>query len=243
MQLVGANIVLRLIDGGRGDDDLTMNGVVSDLGGPAFAVPAPQLPGDYNLDHTVNAADYVLWRKNSGSGVAVVYGGADGNGDGKVGAEDYTVWRSHFGQTSGSGAGIGLGEEIAEANSVDGTSFVAASDTTFNQRVAVPLSNREPQKAQLTPPLLPEPRVDHSLKATVPRRAHAIAESFAANDSAMDLLLLTEPSRGLKENAAIDDFAPLAADNINSACANEVLDSAFADLCRLSVATRWSRLK
>lgn len=102
MQLVGANIVLRLIDGGRGDDDLTMNGVVSDLGGPAFAVPAPQLPGDYNLDHTVNAADYVLWRKNSGSGVAVVYGGADGNGDGKVGAEDYNVWRSHFGQTSGS---------------------------------------------------------------------------------------------------------------------------------------------
>lgn len=76
----------------------------------------PALPGDYNTDHTVNAADYVLWRKTSGTNVTPVFSGADGNGDGSIGAQDYTVWRSNFGQTGGSGtalAAAGTSEEIA----------------------------------------------------------------------------------------------------------------------------------
>ena len=61
------------------------------------------LPGDYNQDGTVNAADYSVWRNSlgqTGSGLA-----ADGNGDTRVDEEDYTVWKLHFGETFGSGAG------------------------------------------------------------------------------------------------------------------------------------------
>jgi hypothetical protein len=47
-------------------------------------------PGDYNRDGTVDAADYVVWRKNPG---------------GIFTQNDYNVWRAHFGQTAGSGMG------------------------------------------------------------------------------------------------------------------------------------------
>jgi hypothetical protein len=48
------------------------------------------LPGDYNQDGIINAADYVVWRKNSG----------DHGGD----PEGYDTWRAHFAQTAGSGS-------------------------------------------------------------------------------------------------------------------------------------------
>jgi hypothetical protein len=54
---------------------------------PDSPVPGP---GDYNGDGTVDAADYVVWRKTGDSPV------------------DYNTWRANFGQTAGSGTGIGL---------------------------------------------------------------------------------------------------------------------------------------
>jgi hypothetical protein len=44
-------------------------------------------PGDFNGDGTVDAADYVVWRKTNGS------------------QTNYTLWRSNFGKPPGSGAG------------------------------------------------------------------------------------------------------------------------------------------
>jgi hypothetical protein len=49
------------------------------------------IPGDYNGDGTVNAADYVLWRKTPGS-----YGDAGG----------YTTWRANYGKPPGAGASL-----------------------------------------------------------------------------------------------------------------------------------------
>ncbi len=70
---------------------------------------APVLPGDYNQNQTVDAADYVLWRKTLGTTGLPAYSGADGSGNGGIGQEDYGVWRANFGQTlpppvAGSGA-------------------------------------------------------------------------------------------------------------------------------------------
>ena len=46
-------------------------------------------PGDFNGDNTVDAADYVVWRKNNGP------------------STDYDLWRANYGQTiSGSGSSI-----------------------------------------------------------------------------------------------------------------------------------------
>jgi len=47
----------------------------------------PGLPGDFNQDGIVNAADYVVWRKTDGS------------------QPGYNNWRANFGRSSGSGTG------------------------------------------------------------------------------------------------------------------------------------------
>ncbi len=89
----------------------TTTGAVTDLGATAaqfldaiaFKPSASAgVPGDYNSNGVVDAADYVLWRDsvgqatlpNRGSGIT-----------GPVGPADYSFWRSHFANTSGSGAG------------------------------------------------------------------------------------------------------------------------------------------
>ena len=97
MEIVNGNIVLHLVDGGRGDDDIVKNGVIFDIGGPAISQPN-LLPGDYNLNSVVDTADYVLWRKTLSENVAP-FSGADGDGSGIVDQADYGVWRAHFGQT------------------------------------------------------------------------------------------------------------------------------------------------
>jgi PEP-CTERM motif len=54
------------------------------------------LPGDYNENGVVDAADYVVWRKTDGF------------------PQGYDVWRSHFGQTAGSGAAIRTNVAVPE---------------------------------------------------------------------------------------------------------------------------------
>ena len=65
------------------------------------------LAGDYNHDGTVDAADYLVWRKTLGTSVSSFGDGADGNRNGTVEEDDYLVWRTHFGQTAGGGSSAG----------------------------------------------------------------------------------------------------------------------------------------
>jgi hypothetical protein len=58
-------------------------------------------PGDYNNNGTVDAGDYVLWRKYQGS---THFLPNDPTG-GTIGAAQFTTWRTHFGQPPGSGSG------------------------------------------------------------------------------------------------------------------------------------------
>ena len=56
-----------------------------------FNEEATALPGDFNMDGSVDAADYVVWRKNN------------------LGMEQFNLWRANFGMTGGGGASSGLG--------------------------------------------------------------------------------------------------------------------------------------
>ncbi|MEX2306811.1 MAG: hypothetical protein WD738_04430 [Pirellulales bacterium] len=85
--------------------DLTLPGGTGDLfkyntGAPfigGFVVPA--LPGDYNRDGAVDAADYLVWRKTLGR-YLTRGDGADGDGDGIITNGDYNFWRARFGDNS-----------------------------------------------------------------------------------------------------------------------------------------------
>jgi hypothetical protein len=71
--------------------------------------------GDYNHDGSVNAADYLIWRKTNGSGLNLT---ADGNGNNVIDNVDYTYWRNRFGNTaSGSGSGLDFGT-VPEPSSI-----------------------------------------------------------------------------------------------------------------------------
>jgi hypothetical protein len=65
-------------------------GIVSYVTGPVG------IPGDFNNDGKVDAADYVVWRKTDGS------------------QSGYDTWRTNFGRTSGSGAGLGASTAVPE---------------------------------------------------------------------------------------------------------------------------------
>jgi hypothetical protein len=69
------------------------------------------MPGDYNADGRVDAADYVVWRKKLGSGTSL----SNGDDTPGVGYDDYARWRAHFGQTA---AGLGAASQIPEATSI-----------------------------------------------------------------------------------------------------------------------------
>jgi len=63
-------------------------------------------PGDFNDDGAVDAADYIVWRKNFNNPSEV---SLNGNGDNMNGVDDgdYTLWRTRFGTTdSGSGGAV-----------------------------------------------------------------------------------------------------------------------------------------
>jgi hypothetical protein len=62
------------------------------------------LVGDFNNDGTVNAADYVVWRKTSGlvgPGLA-----ADADGDNDVDGNDYSLWKANFGNSAPAASAI-----------------------------------------------------------------------------------------------------------------------------------------
>jgi hypothetical protein len=74
------------------------------------------LAGDYNHDDTVDAADYVLWRKTLNSTSLLA---ADESGNGVVDSADFGLWRENYGRSfSGGSSGIGTAQSVPEPAAV-----------------------------------------------------------------------------------------------------------------------------
>jgi hypothetical protein len=71
-----------------------------------FTLPVPSVSGDYNGNGVVDAADYVIWKKNLGLTGGATKAQGDGTGDGNVTSDDYDYWRTRFANTTG-GSGTG----------------------------------------------------------------------------------------------------------------------------------------
>ncbi len=86
-----------------------------------------QLPGDYNQDDVVDAADYVIWRKTFGSTSNLQ---ADADLSGVVDQADYDIWRGLFGTSlAGSAASMVPNEAVPEPSAT--TLVVLALLTVF----------------------------------------------------------------------------------------------------------------
>jgi len=85
-------------------------GSVSDTGGADVVLkgvssgPATSVPGDYNNNGVVDAADYVVWRKNQRT-TNVLPNDPFGP---LIGDSQFNLWRSNFGKVPGQGAGSSL---------------------------------------------------------------------------------------------------------------------------------------
>jgi len=70
-------------------------------------IAAPTLPGDYNGDHVVNAADYTVWRNNLGT-TNVLPNDPIG---GEIGTAQYERWKDNFGAGN---LGVGSASNVPE---------------------------------------------------------------------------------------------------------------------------------
>jgi hypothetical protein len=96
-------------------NDLTFD-VVYNPQSVVLEVVAAGLPGDYNDDGVVNAADYVVWRNQEGTDFELP--NRDPELEGDVGADDYDFWVDHFGNTTGGGAASTLSNTVPEPGSL-----------------------------------------------------------------------------------------------------------------------------
>jgi hypothetical protein len=77
--------------------------------GEVTLTAVPGSPGDFNNNGIVDAADYLIWRKNFGTQTS------------------YDTWRAHFGQTApGNGTGASANAAVPEPTTLVLLMFVAA---------------------------------------------------------------------------------------------------------------------
>jgi len=102
---------------GSGPDDIIPTGFefyFNKTGGAEFPLTVyidnvrfgTSVPGDYNGNDVVDAADYVLWRKMPGTIPANANFRSEVASPGTVDAADYTAWRARFGNNSAFGSGL-----------------------------------------------------------------------------------------------------------------------------------------
>jgi hypothetical protein len=77
-----------------------------------FVAAPGGVTGDYNNNGTVDAADYVVWRKNTGTNNSL----PNNSLPGPIGQEHYDQWRANFGKMAGGAAGVAAG--VPEPTSV-----------------------------------------------------------------------------------------------------------------------------
>ncbi len=135
-----------------------------------FQVTVPALPGDYNRNGSVDAADYVLWRRSLNSTVTQ-YSGADGDGTGVITSTDYGVWRSHFGNVPAGGSDLDLPAGAAETAPLALPSIAAGtSAASSTQKIQSSLQSSTSFSAMRLTALPPPPDANGTLhRATLSR--------------------------------------------------------------------------
>jgi hypothetical protein len=95
--------------------------VLGGTGNQTFELTSLTVPGDYNGNGIVDAADYVVWRKGLGTTYT---------------QNDYNVWRANFGRTAGSGSAAIATAAVPEPVTVVLLMFAAASWCLLRRRAA-----------------------------------------------------------------------------------------------------------
>jgi rhamnogalacturonan endolyase len=105
-----------------------MDGIVYD----ALRLEIDVLPGDYNGDGLVDAADYTVWRDNLGQPAGSLTNDIDG---GTIGQAQFATWKEYFGTSQASFGSLAAGA-VPEPSSM-GLALLALSAVCWARRRAV----------------------------------------------------------------------------------------------------------
>ena len=98
-------------------------------------VAIPELAGDFNSNGVVDAADYVMWRKNVGTNNALPNNLIGGT----IGMAQYNQWRANFGNSApgaGSSTGATANAAVPEPATLVMLMFAAAGVSPRRRRIA-----------------------------------------------------------------------------------------------------------
>ncbi len=196
----GTNL-LNLVNDQRGDPFARVVGGAIDVGAYELqTVASPGLLGDYNTNHSVDAGDYVLWRKTKGADVPQ-FSGADGNGNSKVDDADFDIWRGNFGAVSPASAAAAEAQSISlafdtqaetQATHLNESVLFDAfgeSELSSSGRFGAQSDHRQP-KREVPRPITQPQRDDALLAITAVRFApqhSAFAKSHSSDGSEPDM--------------------------------------------------------
>ena len=114
---------LFVVDMGGTRNDPSFGSDYPNAGKGQIFMLVPSVPGDYNNDGVVDAADYTVWRDHFGQSY-VLPNEVPAVTPGLVTAEDYNEWVARFGNSL-SGAGVGSSSAVPEPTAL-GLSWMAA---------------------------------------------------------------------------------------------------------------------
>jgi hypothetical protein len=167
------------------------------VGGPRIDIGAVEsqpnpLPGDYNFDGIVDAADYSVWRDTLGSTTdlrADSSGPTVGTPNGIVDQADYNFWKSHLGNTLLSGAGASNEEPGVNAESV-------LSAPVMRTQTDPPKAFTNQQSAIANQQFLPNPQSAIRIPQTtsLTPRSMLPAPSSSAHDTAILTWISEQPN-------------------------------------------------
>jgi hypothetical protein len=116
------------------------------------SIATPDLSGDYNRDNSVDARDYVFWRKTLGASVTA-FTAADGNGNSLIDPGDYDVWRGHFGAPPAAGSSVEAAAPASAAQVAKNDEPEALAPKALSARLAslcdMPMVANQPSAAIL----------------------------------------------------------------------------------------------
>jgi hypothetical protein len=196
--------------------DFTVDDGEGAVSSGTFSIAIRPNPGDFDQNLSVDAGDYVLWRKTAGATGVTPYSGADGNGDTTIDEGDYTVWQSHFGDAIGAGSGMSV-EGLAGAVTVTRSAVLAEQPPAL------------PGVRGLLPFLYAPTPSEWRVGVHDPARLTPPAEPGAADVLSNDALLAWLSSRGVGRRED-GDATPDVGDGQDCLSCDRAADDAFAEL-------------
>lgn len=178
-------------------------------------VVAPSLPGDFNDDGGVNAADYVAFRKLLGTGGSLPN---TTNPAGPVVAADEALWSSNYGETDGGGGGGGAASQYVEAPSAGSSSTpvvargASSGSPSTSAVVSTPQTNSTDSQAadsSTSSPFFAGLSFDISPAVSFKFVTEDAQSDSAASDEQSNAEILLLLDQALEELDERDDDAPL----------------------------------